>query len=101
MDVVEIKDLAEYEGWSSTSSDWQKTITRFQDPTATPLDDDNLQNEKQRRIDPAILKKVIRDEDWNSYRVIKMEYDFLVKHRLPLPRKHRLERLKGHFKISR
>jgi hypothetical protein len=30
-----------------------------------------------------------------------MEYDFLVKHGLPLPRKHRLERLKWHFKITK
>jgi hypothetical protein len=51
-------------------------------------------------IDPAILKKVIRDEEGNVYRVIKMEYDFLVKHGLPLPRKHWLERLKGHFRVT-
>jgi hypothetical protein len=55
---------------------------------------------RSRTIDPSILKKVIRDESWNSYRIIKMEYDFLVKHGLPLPRKHRLERLKSHFAIS-
>ena len=49
-------------------------------------------------IDPAILKKVIRDEKGNSYRVIKLEYDFLMKYGLPLPRKHWLERLRGHFR---
>jgi len=52
-------------------------------------------------IDPAILKKVIRDEEGNSYRIIKMEYDFLVKFWLPLPRQHWLERLKGHFKQNK
>jgi len=48
-------------------------------------------------IDPDILKKIIIDADGNSYRIIKMEYDFLVKHWLPLPRKHWLERLQKHF----
>jgi len=69
MEVVEVKDLGEYE--------------EMKDGVWT--------------IDPSILKKVIRDEEWNVYRVIKMEYDFLVKHGLPLPRKHWLKRLKGHF----
>ena len=53
-----------------------------------------------RTIDPAILKKVIRDEAGNVYRVIKMEYDFLMKYGLPLPRRHWLERLKGHFRVK-
>lgn len=73
MDVVEVKDLWEYE-WFDSEWNWI--------------------------IDSSILKKVICDEDWNSYRVIKMEYDFLVKHGLPLPRQHRLKRLKWHFKIN-
>lgn len=51
-------------------------------------------------IDPTILKKVIRDEDGNVYRIIKMEYDFLMKHGLPLPRKHWLGRLKEHLRIK-
>ncbi len=51
-------------------------------------------------IDPDILKKIIIDTDGNSYRIIKMEYDFLVKHGLPLPRKHWLERMKDNFKIG-
>jgi hypothetical protein len=51
-------------------------------------------------IDSSILKKVIVDEQGNSYRIVKMEYDFLVKHSLPLPRKHRLERMKENFRIN-
>lgn len=51
-------------------------------------------------IDPTILKKVIKDEAWNVYRIIKMEYDFLVKHWLPLPRKHWLDRLKWNFRLK-
>ena len=51
-------------------------------------------------IDNTILNKVIQDEEWNVYRIVKMEYDFLVKHRLPIPRLHRLDRLRMSFKIS-
>ena len=50
-------------------------------------------------IDPEILKVIIQDEQWNVYRIVKMEYDFLVKHGLPLPRKHRLDRMKENFRI--
>lgn len=86
--TVKVSELGKHEGWSSTSSDWQK------DPTATPLDGD-----QERWIDPEIMKKVIVDEEGNAYRVIPMEYDFLMKHGLPLPRKHWLERIKQHFSI--
>jgi hypothetical protein len=55
---------------------------------------------KQRWINPEILKKVIVDEKWNSYRIIKMEYDFLMKHWLPLPEIHWLERIKLGFKFK-
>ena len=53
-----------------------------------------------RQINPEILKKVIVDEKWNSYRIIKMEYDFLMKHWLPLPEIHRLDRIKLWFKFK-
>ena len=51
-------------------------------------------------IDPEILKKVIKDEQGNYYRIIPMEYKFLKKHGLPLPRLHWLERLKMNFRIN-
>ena len=51
-------------------------------------------------INADILKVVIQDEQHNYYRIIQMEYDFLVKHGLPLPRKHWLERMKDNFKIA-
>jgi hypothetical protein len=57
-------------------------------------------NEWNRMINADILKKVIQDDQWNVYRVIPMEYKFLVKHGLPLPRKHWLERMKENFKIN-
>jgi hypothetical protein len=34
------------------------------------------------------------------YRIIPMEYQFLKKHGLPLPRQHWLDRLKQNFKIG-
>lgn len=88
MHTVQSTDLDKYEWWmvdgefvsvasnhSSISSEWQSTWT----------------------ISPEILKKVIQDEEWNMYRIIPMEYKFLKKHWLPLPKKHWLARLKQHF----
>ena len=51
------------------------------------------------RINPEILKKVIKTNSWDYYRIVKMEYDFLVKHSLPLPRLHWLERMKVNFGV--
>ena len=51
------------------------------------------------RINPEILKLVIVDEKGNYYRIVKMEYDFLVKHGLPLPRIHWLDRIKLGFGV--
>ena len=72
METVKITELGQYESWKDGT----------------------------RTIDPVILKKVIIDDEGNSYRVIKMEYDFLMKYALPLPRKHWLERMKENFRIS-
>ncbi len=55
---------------------------------------------KKRHIDPSILTKVIKDKEWNVYRIIKMEYDFLMQHELPLPRLHRLDRIKLNFTLN-
>jgi hypothetical protein len=48
-------------------------------------------------IDPSIMQKVIVDEKWNYYRIVQMEYDFLMKHVLPLPTMHWLDRIKMGF----
>ena len=48
-------------------------------------------------IDPEVLKVVISDEKGNYYRIVEMEYDFLMKHALPLPTMHWLERMKMGF----
>ncbi len=50
-------------------------------------------------FDESILKKVIVDNNWNYYKIIKMEYDFLKKHNLPLPEIHWLDRIKLWFKF--
>jgi hypothetical protein len=51
-------------------------------------------------IDESICKKVILDHEWNAYRIIPMELEFLREHWLPLPRKHWLERMKENFRIN-
>ena len=73
--------------------DWMETVK------ASELEQFEWYKDGTWMIDPLILKKVIIDPEWNSYRVVKLEYDFLVKHGLPLPRKHWLERMKENFKI--
>jgi len=51
------------------------------------------------KINPEILKKVVKDDSWNYYRIVEIEYDFLVKHWLPLPRLHWLDRIKVNFGV--
>jgi hypothetical protein len=53
-----------------------------------------------RWIDPEILKCIVQDEQGNVYKIVKMEYDFLMKYGLPLPRKHWLDRMKENFRIN-
>ncbi len=48
-------------------------------------------------ISPDILNKVIIDDKWNYYRIVRMEYDFLMKHGLPLPEIHWMDRMKLNF----
>ena len=83
-------ELGKFEGWRPLPQ------SSLQDSPPTPLSEGGA----KRWIDPEILKKVIIDEAGNAYRVIPMELEFLRKYGLPLPRKHRLERLKGHFKVK-
>lgn len=60
--------------------------------------DDETSGTEQWYIDPEILNVVISDEKWNYYRIVKMEYDFLMKHGLPLPTMHWLDRMKMGFR---
>jgi hypothetical protein len=73
LEQVNVRDLDNYEGFNA---------------------------EGKRTINSDILKKVIIDDEGNCRRIVNMEYDFLVKYGLPLPRKHRLERMKENFRIG-
>jgi hypothetical protein len=84
---VKTSELDRYEWW-------------IIDGTFTSLADGGTWTEwASRSIDPEILKVIIQDEQGNVYRVVQMEYDFLLKHGLPLPRTHRLDRMKQHFSV--
>ena len=72
-ELVHIHDLDQYEGYDENG---------------------------KRHIDESILKKVIIDDEGNVRRIVNMEYVFLMKYGLPLPRKHRLERMKENFRIG-
>ncbi len=52
------------------------------------------------KLDETVCKRVIIDENGDAYRIIPMELEFLQKHGLPLPRKHRLTRMKENFRIQ-
>ena len=72
-EVVSVDDFSKYQGFNY-KGDWQ--------------------------INEEILKKVIKDEKGNFYKIVKMEYDFLVKYGLPLPELHWLERIKMWFRFT-
>lgn len=95
VEVVKVSELGEYEWWSTT--DWSSWDRREANACGADVHQDD---DKKWTINPEILKKVIQDEQWNVYRIVKMEYNFLMKHELPLPRKHRLDRIKQHFIIA-
>ena len=73
LEQVHVRDLDQYEGYDENG---------------------------KRHINEEILKKVIIDDQGNVRRIVNMEYVFLTKHALPLPRKHRLERMKENFRIG-
>ena len=87
VEIVKVSELGEYERWKNSPR-----------PSGTPLKEGGTPS--TRHIDPEILNKVIQDEQWNVYRIVKMEYDFLMKYGLPLPRLHWLDRLKMNFRIN-
>ncbi len=95
--VVKIQELDQYE-WFVIAKKWNEWSNRSWSiewiATATP------RNDVQWYIDPEILKVIIQDDQGNVYKIVKMEYDFLMKYGLPLPRKHRLDRMKDNFKIQ-
>jgi hypothetical protein len=75
--TIQSEDLQAYE-WRSVDENWQKTW----------------------KLDETVCKRVILDENGDAYRIIPMELEFLQRYSLPLPRKHRLTRMKENFKIN-
>lgn len=100
--VVKTSELDKYEGWVKKETKETKGENGTK-PTFVSFETSwflwNL-SEYKWHIDPSILSVIIQDESGNVYKIVKMEYDFLIKHGLPLPRKHWLERMKENFRIS-
>ncbi|MFA5916888.1 MAG: hypothetical protein WC850_01485 [Candidatus Gracilibacteria bacterium] len=73
VDVIKVEKLDKYQGYDENGK-WQ--------------------------IDKEVLKKVIKDKKGNIYKIVPIEYDFLIKHSLPLPEIHWLDRIKLGFKFK-
>ncbi len=98
VDVVKVNELSNYEGFViPTEVEGSHQQMRFLDFATLHS---KWHEEVKRTIDPNILKKIIVDEKGNYYKIMKMEYDFLMKYWLPLSRKHWLERMKENFKLD-
>ena len=72
-DLISVSDLNHYQWYDDDDWNWQ--------------------------INSDILNKVIQDGNGNYYRIVQMEYDFLMKHALPLPDIHWIDRIKVNFGI--
>ena len=99
--VVKTQELDQYE-WRKDTSSWTivKDLSILSwDASTSAFTTWDLAAWRIRWIDPEILKVIIQDDQGNVYKIVKMEYDFLMKYGLPLPRKHRLDRMKDNFKI--
>lgn len=97
MEIVRTSELGNFEWFISSSWANAKDLSDRKDSSVATLS----QNDgAKRHIDPSILDKIIIDDQGNYYRIVKMEYDFLAKYHLPLPRKHWLDRLKMHFDLG-
>jgi len=91
-EIVKSSELDKYQWWLAKWPD--------KPPLLKEVPSDREAEDFTRYINPEILKKVIVDGNWDSYRIVKMEYDFLMNHWLPLPELHWLERIKLGFKFK-
>jgi len=92
--TVQSSELGQFE-WRKTTSSW--TIVK----DLPQWWDSSFHSEwREWKLDDTVCKRVIIDEHGDAYRIIPMELEFLQKHGLPLPRKHRLTRMKESFRIS-
>jgi hypothetical protein len=105
MKVVKNTELDQFQGFRKTPfgkgdvTEWQgdfspEIISEKNPQSRRTSSTAPLQKELTWYIDPEILNVVISDEKWNYYRIVKMEYDFLMKHELPLPTMHWLDRMR-------
>ncbi len=102
---VDIPDGAEIvftENWNDIIDNyqWRKIDWKFYPLSQLWNRTPKAESNAERYINSEILKKVIQNKKWDSYRIVKLEYDFLMKHKLPLPKLHRLDRIKLGFKFK-
>jgi hypothetical protein len=97
--IVRNTELDQFQGFRETPfvkgdvMKWQGDLASEQNPQS--LRDSSFTKELTWYIDPEVMNIVISDENGNYYRIVKMEYDFLMKHSLPLPTIHWLDRIKA------
>lgn len=102
-EIVDVKDITSLRGTNEVSDEAIQKMNK----------EDKLNNNKIKTlndyqwfdsnwnwyINPDIMKKVIKDNNWNFYKIVPLEYDFLMKHWLPLPDIHWLDRIKMGFRF--
>ena len=99
--IVRNTELDQFQGFRETPfvkgdvMKWQGDLASEQNPQS--LRDSSFTKELTWYIDPEVMNIVISDENGNYYRIVKMEYDFLMKHSLPLPTMHWLDRMRSGF----
>lgn len=107
MRVVKNTELDQFQGFRlnplcKEGAEWNEAgdfvpETTGKNPQSRMTRDSSFTKEPTWYIDPEVLKVVISDEKGNCYRIVQMEYDFLMKHALPLPTMHWLDRIKMGF----
>ncbi len=108
MRIIKNTELDEFQGFrlsplSKEGAEWNEAGDLAPETTGKnpqSLRDSSFAKEPTWYIDPEIMNVVISDEQWNYYRIVQMEYDFLMKHALPLPTMHWLDRMKMGFSQS-
>ena len=106
--VIKNTELHQYQGFRETPfpkggvMQWQEDLHSEQNPQSPHSSStDPLPKELTWYIDPEILNVIISDEKGNYYRIVEMEYDFLMKHGLPLPTMYWLDRMKIGFTMGK
>ena len=96
------KEEVEKDGYMRRDAEIKTDIPAWADViTIQDLDLFQWFNDKgKREIYPEIMQKVIKDDKGNFYRIVKIEYDFLMKYGLPIPEIHWLERIRLWFQFK-